>query len=366
MSGDRFPQINVNLEIIKNNARVLCDILGGYGISVAGVVKFSDGDVNVAKAYWDGGCSQIAVSRAVHLKPIKEFLPNADTLLTRSPTRAELEDVAKYADISLHSDRDVLCALNEAASGTGKTPGIILMFDVGDLREGVDNIAELTELAVLVENELGNLRLLGVGTNLACLNGVLPDYENLSLLVSGAEAVEAAIGRRLDIISGGSSINLILLKDGVNKMPERVNHLRLGGPVANPFAIRVNRGVSFNGMREDGISITAEIVEIHEKDSAPRGTLTKNWAGKTIETVDNGRRIRAILAIGDQDTGGSSSLIPLDDGVTIVGSSSDHTIVDVTDSGKQWRSGDTMTFRVKYAAMLYAFSGKHVNVKYIK
>lgn len=365
MNEEKFPQIEVNLGAIKNNAKVLCDCLGKYNISVAGVVKFSDGDVNVAKAYSDGGCSQIAVSRAKHLRAIKEFLPDVKTLLTRSPGRAELLDVAKYADFSLHSDKDVLRELNAAAKTVGKKPGIILMLDVGDLREGVESIEELVELALFVENELPDLTLSGVGTNHACLNGVLPCYENLSFLVSGAEMVEAKIGRKLDIISGGSSINMILLKDGENKMPERVNHLRIGGLIANPYTMRVRRGVTFEGMREDSISMTAEIVEIHEKNSVPKGALTKNWAGQTVETVDRGRRMRAILAIGDQDTGGSSSFMPLDEGVEVVGSSSDHTIIDVTDSKRTWCSGDKVTFRVQYGAMLYAFSGKHVNVKYI-
>ena len=115
MTNQRLPMLNVNIDAMENNARVMCKMLSGYGISVAGVIKFSDGDIRVAKAYKDGGCSQIAVSRAVHLKAIKEALPDAKTLLTRGPTRAELEEVAMYADFSLHSDKDLLVALNDAA-----------------------------------------------------------------------------------------------------------------------------------------------------------------------------------------------------------------------------------------------------------
>jgi hypothetical protein len=123
-------------------------------------------------------------------------------------------------------------------------------------------------------------------------------------------------------------------------------------------------GVTFPGMREDTMTLTAEIVEIHEKDSAPKGQSTKNWAGETVTQTDKGRRMRAILALGSQDVGDSSSLLPVDSGVEIVGCSSDHTIVDVTESGKVWRSGDTMTFRVRYANMLYAFTGDHVTIEY--
>lgn len=358
-----YPVLDVNLSAIRTNAQVLCDICAQNNISVAGIIKFSDGDLQVAKAYGDGGCKQLGVSRAKHLRTLKEAFPNTETLLTRSPTRGDLEACARYADFSLHADADVLIALNAEAEKWSTTPGIILMLDVGDLREGVDNIPDLVELAKLCE-KLPNLNLRGVGTNLACMNGVLPTKENLDFLVEGAEAVENAIGRKLDIISGGSSINLLLLKDGISSMPSRINHLRIGGSIANPMNIRMNRGVTFPGLREDTMSLTAEIVEIHEKDSAPKSASTKNWAGETVVREDKGRRLRAILALGSQDVGDSVTLIPVDNGIEVVGCSSDHTIVDVTDSGKTLKSGDTLTFKVRYANMLYAFSGNHVEIAY--
>lgn len=363
MNDRHFPMITVNLDAIRSNARFLCDLCGKNGISVAGVIKFSDCNLQVAKAYSEGGCAQLAVSRAKHLKGLKETVPYKETLLTRSPTRGEMEATARYADLSLHSDPYVLKLLDEEAGKWGTRPGIILMLDVGDLREGVDNIPELVELARLCER-LPNLNLRGVGTNLACLNGVLPSYENLSFLISGAEAVEQTIGRKLELISGGSSINLLLLKGGINQMPARINHLRLGGSIANPMNLRLGWGLTFAGLREDGIRLTAEIVEIHEKASAPSGQITKNWAGETVERQDKGRRLRAILALGSQDVGDACTMIPEFPGAEIVGCSSDHTIVDVTDTKRTWASGDTLVFKLRYANMLYAFTGDHVHIVY--
>ena len=360
----RYPCLSVNLDAIKKNAEVVSNLCAGYGITVAGVVKFSDGDLKVSKAYLDGGCKQLAVSRAMHLEKLKKAFPDTEILLTRAPVTAELEEVAMYADLSLHSDRDVLIRLNETAKRLNTRPGIILMLDVGDLREGVDNIKELAELGEFVEKELENLNLRGVGTNLACLNGVLPSWENLSFLVKGAEAIEEKIKRKLDFISGGSSINMLMLKDGENKMPERVNHLRVGGFIANPINMRINRGVSFENMREDSLKLTAEIVEIHKKASAPESTSARNWAGEIIKVVDKGIRNRAILAVGGQDIGNYSTLMPMQDDIELAGGSSDHTIVDLTESKKEWRSGDTITFNVKYSAALYAFTGKHITIEY--
>ena len=363
MYDRHYPVLDVNLTAVGTNARVLCDICDQNNISVAGIIKFSDGDLQIARAYLEGGCAQIGVSRAKHLKALKETFPDTETLLTRSPTRGDLENCARYADLTLIADAGVLAALDAEAARWDAHPGVILMLDVGDLREGVDNIPELVELARLCES-LPNLNLRGIGANLACMNGVLPTYENLSFLVEGAEAVEAAIGRKLEFISGGSSINLLLLKDGISTMPPRINHLRIGGSIANPMNIRTNRGVTFPGLREDTITLTAEIIEIHEKASAPKQCSTKNWAGETVVREDKGRRIRAILALGSQDISNASTLIPVDEGVEIVGCSSDHTIVDVTDSSRNLRSGDTLTFQVRYANMLYAFSGDHVQIAY--
>lgn len=363
MQNRHFPALDVNLTAISTNAQIFCELCAQNNISVAGMIKFSDGDLQIAKAYRAGGCAQIGVSRAKHLQPLKEAFPDTQLLLSRSPTRGDMEACARYADLTLIADRDVLYALNAEAAKHGTRPGILLMLDVGDLREGVDNIPELVELAKLCES-LPHLTLRGIGTNLACMNGVLPTYENLSFLVEGAEAVEAAIGRQLEILSGGSSINLLLLRDGISRMPPRINHLRLGGSIANPMNIRINRGVSFPGLREDSVILTAEIVEIHEKDSAPKQGSTLNWAGEAVQREDKGRRMRAILALGSQDISDASTLTPLDEGITVVGCSSDHTIVDVTDSPKTWHSGDTLRFRVRYAHMLYAFSGKHVTVHY--
>lgn len=360
---EQFPSLIVNTDAIRTNASVLCKVCASYGISVAGVIKFSDGDPRVGRAYADGGCAQLAVSRAKHLPALKRELPQTETLLTRAPARCDLENTARYADLVLHADADGLRALDAEAAKWGTAPGIILMLDVGDLREGVETIPDLVELALLCES-LPNLRLKGVGTNHACLNGVLPTYENLSFLVEGAEAVERAIGRKLEWISGGSSINLLLLHEGVNKMPPRVNHLRLGGTIANPMNIRLGRGVTFEGLREDSVILAAEIVEIREKASAV-ACSTKNWMGVEVKQEDKGRRLRAILAVGSQDIASAQDLIPIDEGVTVVGCSSDHTIVDVSDARKLG-SGDVLYFRVRYANMLYAFTGNHVGIRYIK
>ena len=119
MKTANYPALTINLDAVAANAKVFCDICSKYSISVAGVIKFSDGDVEVAKAYAQGGCAQIGVSRAKHLQAIKEALPDKETLLTRAPARCDVEAAARFADLSLHSDAELLTAMNAAAEKWG-------------------------------------------------------------------------------------------------------------------------------------------------------------------------------------------------------------------------------------------------------
>lgn len=360
----KYPVLEVNLAAIRNNARVLCEFFAARGVSVAGVIKFSDGAVNIARAYHEGGCSEIAASRIAHLLRIKRALPAVRTMLIRIPMPSEVSDVVRGADISLNSEEDTLRALNAAARRLGRTHGVVLMLDVGDLREGVTSADALCALALVVERELTSLSLLGIGTSYACFGGLMPTAENLGVLAEAAKRVEDTIGRKLQMVSGGSTVNLTLLANGI-EMPPAITHLRLGGSIANPGTIRRSRGVTLPGMREDAFTLTAELVEVMQKPSCPPGGPGRNWAGDAVGFEDRGLRMRAILALGGQDVGDAAKLIPRDAGVQVIGCSSDHTILDVTDSTRQWRPGDTISFSLNYAPLLYAFATRHVSIHYI-
>lgn len=360
-----YPMIEIDKKAIENNARILCGVCGRSGISVAGVIKFSDGRIPIARSYAAGGCAQIGVSRTSHLRALRRALPDKELMLTRAPGNTDAEEAARFADLILLSSAEGLRVLDDAAADVGTRPGVLLMLDLGDLREGVETAEELCALAGMVERELSHLHLRGIGAEFACLNGILPTQENLTELSDAAAAVEREIGRDLEIISGGSSVDLLLLKDGVSRIPPKINHLRLGGSIANPRNIRLNRGVSFPGLREDTMVLRAEIIEIEEKDSRPKGISTLNWAGSGLtQPASEGRRLRAVLALGSQDIGDAAWLTPMDDGVKILGCSSDHTVVDVTDHPGAHAYGDTLSFAMGYSAMLHAFSGKHISFRF--
>jgi len=360
---NRFPVLKVNTEAIRENSKEMNKFCSDRGLDVAGVIKFSDGNLEIARAYHDGGCKQLASSRTVQLERIKREMPEVTTMLIRIPMISECEEVVEWCDISLNSQEKTLIRLNECAKQQGKKHSVLLMLDVGDRREGVVGADRLLSQALFVENELEHLHLIGIGSSFACVSGVLPDQDNLGELATAARMIEAELGRKLEIISGGSSITLTMLANDV-PLPTEINHLRIGGSIANPMAIRRNRGVVISGMREDTFRLTAEIVEVEIKPSAAQGS-GKNWAGQVVAREDRGTRTRVIIALGSQDIGDCKQLVPLDDGVEIIAGSSDHIVLDVTDSSKSWEPGDTMDFSLYYMALLYSFSTRNVNIKYV-
>lgn len=192
---------------------------------------------------------------------------------------------------------------------------------------------------------------------------MLPDQDNLSELADAAIAIETAIGRELEIVSGDSSITLTMLASGV-PLPDKINHLRIGGSIANPMAIRQNRGVVIDGMREDTFTLTAEVVEVETKPPTAQGS-GKNWAGQMVEREDRGTRTRAIIALGSQDIGDCKQLVPLNKNIEVIAGSSDHTVLDISEYKNEYSCGDVIDFRLYYMGLLYCFSTRHVRVEMV-
>ena len=232
------------------------------------------------------------------------------------------------------------------------------MVDLGDLREGFWDQDELVQTALEVEREMPHLELAGVGTNLGCYGTVQATPEKMNQLVAVAERVEAAIGRKLDIISGGASSSIRMVLDGT--MPPRINHLRVGE------GILFGRiwGCDMDFMHKHIFTLRAEVIESKVKPSYPVGEMSVDAFGRTRTYVDRGRRRRALLAMGRVDYGECEDLIPREPGVKILGASSDHTIVDVQNTARPVQVGDILEFDLCYATMVYLTSSRSVSVTF--
>jgi predicted amino acid racemase len=283
------------------------------------------------------------------------------TVLLRLPQECELPEVVRYADISLNSEIKTLELLNGEAERQNKTHRVVLMIDLGDLREGLyfedeDKIFGAVEAILKMER----LSFYGLGTNLTCYGGVIPKKDNLSLLTAWADRIHDRFGVKPPIVSGGNSSSYYLA--GRGELPKGINNLRLGEAFIlgneTAFCNRIENTFA------DAVTLEAQIVELQVKRSLPVGELGVDAFGVKKTFEDRGMIKRAILAIGKQDVD-TENIIPEDPKVTILGSSSDHLVLDTGASGADYRVGDTLRFALKYGALLRAFTGAYVSRRYI-
>ncbi|MCD6435452.1 MAG: alanine/ornithine racemase family PLP-dependent enzyme [Clostridiales bacterium] len=359
-----YPRLEIKLNQVENNVRKIVELCKNSKINITGVIKGYNGIPSVSKVFVKNGCINIGSSRVEQLKAMKDIDNNIETMMIRIPMLSEIEEIVKFTDISLNSELVVIKALNDKCHEFGKTHKVILMFDLGDIREGYFNANEIVEVAKIIETEMEHIELLGVGTNIGCYGSIKPTVKNMNRLIEVAELIETAIGRKLEIISGGATTSVTLVKDGV--MPERINHLRIGEEIILNRDLIEYWGYEFEGMYDDNFILKAEIVEIKNKPSYPVGEIFIDAFGNINEYEDIGIRKKAILGVGRQDIGDHTKLIPIDTNLVIVGSSSDHLIVDITDSKKNYQIGDIVSFDMYYGAMLFASSSDYVAKKIIK
>ncbi len=360
---ERYPVLEVDLNKIYSNAKIVTKLCKDNGINVAGIIKGFGGIVEPSKSMANGGCVQIGSSRIEQLKALKEKNFDIPLLLVRIPMFCELEDVVKYSDMCLISEKETLIKLNREAEKQNKKYGVILMYDLGDLREGVFTRGELIELAKLVEYDLHNLILEGIGSNLSCYGSIAPSTKNLTELSDAAEEIEKILKRKLNIVSGGGTTTLpLLVKGGV---PDKINHLRIGEGINNTQDLPLYWDTNIEGLHKDTFILKAQIIEINEKPTYPIGDFMVNAFGEYGHYEDRGIRKRAIIALGNQDVGDSSKLVPRDKNIIVLGASSDHTILDIQDSEREYKLGDIVEFNVLYQAMLFTSLSQYINKKAI-
>ncbi|MBR0171368.1 MAG: alanine/ornithine racemase family PLP-dependent enzyme [Lachnospiraceae bacterium] len=354
-----YPILETDLGKLRENLATLKKRCQDSCISLAVVVKGCSAHPEIVKTLAEGGVSYIASSRMDQIKRVADATPDTPRMLLRVAMLSELPDVVTYADASLHSEITVLRALNEEARKQGKIHEVMLMADMGDLREGFWDAEECVACAVEIEEHLKNLRLIGVGTNLNCYGSIMPEVRNMQGLVMLGVAIEKAIGRPIDYISGGGSTSVYLVYNG--QMPFRMNFLRLGELVL------VGQTVDFapKELHTDVFTLKAQVVECKEKPSMPVGKRTVDAFGKVREYEDRGIRKRALIAVGRVDYCDPGDLFPRMKGVEVLGASSDHTILDVTDAEEVIRVGDILEFDVNYASLVYLTSTSGVAMTFV-
>jgi predicted amino acid racemase len=347
------PTLTIDLDKIEHNARTLVRLCQTHGIQVTGVTKCVCGNPEVARAMLRGGVAGIADSRLPNIYRLHAAGVEAVGMLLRLPALSAVEEVVAAVQVSLNSELSVLRALSAAAVRRGLVHEVVLMLDLGDLREGVwvDDFIPLAREA----SALPGIRIKGVGGNLACFGGVVPSADNMRVLVEQAEAVEALLGARLDWISGINSSGLELIAAG--GMPARVNHARIGEAIL--LGRETVRRRAWPDTFQDAFVLRAEMLELQHKPSVPVGERSEDAFGERHDFEDRGVRLRALLNVGREDVD-VHGIVPLDARIRVLGATSGYLVLDVTDAASSVRVGDELAFSLSYGALLAAMTSEYV------
>ncbi len=348
----QYPALMINRGKLYNNIKVITSLCREAGIEVSAVTKVFCAHPEIVKVFADAGVQDFADSRLQNLKRIP-FAAGRKMLL-RMPMISEAEEVVRFSDISCNTEMKTVEALSAAAQKHHVTHGIVMMIEMGDLREGI--LPEDAMAFAQMATRLPGVRLMGVGSNFNCYGGVLPTVGKLSQLVSIAKTIETACGLQLPIISGGNSGSIYLIRE--KKMPAGINHLRLGEVILRGYETSFQQKVE--GLYADVFTLRAEIIELKDKPSVPYGEIGLNAFGAKPQFTDKGSIRRAILACGRQDVLWDH-IVPLDGGIELIGASSDHLLLDVTRAEKPCSVGDTMDFSLDYGAILAACTSEYVS-----
>lgn len=347
-----YPRLEINIEKLKVNIKLLSDICKTHNIDMAMVTKSYCAIPEVVEIISKENVDYIADSRVSNLKDLSNIgLPK---ILLRIPMISEVEDVIKYVDISFNSELVTIYKLNEEAKKQNIVHKIVVMVDLGDLREGYINESELYS-AVEAILKLENIKLYGLATNLTCYGAIIPSEENLGRLSYLASEIERRYNIRLEFVSGGNSSSLDLMMK--YKMPNGITNLRLGEAIV--LGRETAYGKNIEGTYQDAFKLICEIVEIKEKPSIPIGEIGVDAFGNKPEYKDKGILTRAIVAIGKQDID-VSSIHPLDKKIEILGASSDHMILNLSRCDNKYHIGDKIEFTLEYGGLVTACTSKYV------
>lgn len=351
------PILEIDLNKIRYNAIQVVEKCHQQGIAVIGVTKGFSAMHQIVSAMVEGGIDGLADARMENVIELRKAGFTQPITLLRLPSLSDVMNVVQHTNTSINSEIIVIEALAEAAKKLKKIHQVILMVDVGDLREGIleENVLTITKLISCFPE----IKLAGLGTNMGCFGGILPSSENLGMLVEMGRAVEKQLGIELEIISGGGTSSLFLVEN--HQVPSRINQLRIGEGILLGTDTTHSRKIPW--LCHDAFLLRAEVIEVNSKPSIPTGTIGRDSFGNIPEFIDIGIRKRAIVSMGKQDVN-IAGISPVDENLIILGASSDHLIVDITDSTQEIKVGGEIAFSLTYSGLLSVSDSKYVEKRF--
>jgi len=352
-----MSHITLNSTKLKYNYHYLDQLFTEHHIEWSVVAKLLCGNEKFLKCLLEFSDKAICDSRLTNLKHIKNISPDTQTVYIKPPAKRLAKNIVKYADVSFNSEIETVKALSKEAVLQNKIHKIVIMLEMGELREGI--MARNLSRFYGEVKRFPNIEIVGIGTNLNCLNGILPDEKKLMKLHRFKEIIEESHQTTISFISAGSSVTIPLIFQ--KKIHPGINHFRVGESLF--FGTDVYNDSTISGMYQDVFKLTAEIIEIAQKPMIPAGDAGTNLIGETPKhdfTNKGKTSFRAIVDVGVLDID-HQQIAPMTKGVSIIGASSDMMILDLSDNRNNLKVGDTVDFSMSYLAVLRAMNSEYVD-----
>lgn len=352
--------ITMNTQKLKENYNHLDQLFGQHHIEWAIVAKMLCGNKKYLEQLIDLGIQQICDSRIDNLRMIKSITPDIETIFIKPPAKRNAAKIVAYADISFNTELETILLLSEEAVRQQKIHKIVIMIELGELREGVMREQFIDFYRQVFS--LPGIEVAGIGTNLTCMYGVLPNHDKLIQLCLYKQLVEAKFNKQIPYISGGASVTIPLIDKGL--LPTGINHFRVGETLF--LGTDVYNSEPYAHMHHDVFRLFAEIIELNEKPLIPEGTIGQNLTGH-INTFDaslsGSSSFRAIVDVGLLDVE-DGHIKPVNENTHIVGASSDMIVVDLGNNPERLQVGDLIEFSMDYMGILRIMNSHYVDKRF--
>lgn len=354
--------IELNVDSLQHNFDYLQERFDYYNIDWGIVTKILCGNRTYLEEIIKLKPKEVHDSRLSNLELLQKLAPDIQRVYIKPPPTKSIQRLVACADVSFNTHISTIEKINEEAKRQGVVHRIIIMIELGDLREGVmrENVLSFYKKVF----QLKNIKVAGIGANLSCLNGILPSKDKLIQLSLYKELINAKFNSDIKWVSAGTSITLPLLRK--KQIPLGCNHFRVGETLY--FGNDIFNKKALNEMKQDVFTLRAEVIELKEKPVIATGMQGTNVSGEKpkIEYNNLGQKsTRAILDIGILDVK-PKDITPIKKGIDLVGGSSDMIIVDVGENVNKLKLGDLVSFRPNYTGVLSLMNSKYIDKKISK
>ena len=349
--------VTFDVDKLELNFNYLNNLFAEHNIQWSVVTKVLSGNRKLLTELLKLDINQVCDSRVTNLRIIKSIKPEIETIYIKPPAKRAIASVVKYADISLNTELETIKMLSAEAQKQNKIHKIIIMLELGELREGVKG-EDFVDFYESVFNQK-NIEVIGLGANLNCLYGVLPNRDKLLQLSLYQQILEAKFNKKLPYVSGGSSVTIPLIFQKL--LPGGINHFRVGETLF--LGTDVYNDKPLENMSNNIFMLYSEIIELIEKPLVPEGEMGTNLEGDTytFEEKDIGETsVRAIIDIGLLDVE-IKHLEFVDKDITIAGASSDVIVINLGDNEKKYKVGDVIEFKLDYMGTLRIINSKYID-----